>query len=154
MLTIWDKLSNTFRRLRWKLTLSYVAVTVGALLGVSNPDLIGDSMIGQPFDAGTIPGLKRPLQAALEREEDPEQLFATLDQDEKMVVAVPVLSEGENGGQVLGLIAETVKFLPTQSDVSPLAAKLGTYTFSCRYADGRSQPEIVLAVGPNFVGCR
>jgi len=99
MLTIWDKLSNTFRRLRWKLTLSYVAVTVGALLGVSNPDLIGDSMIGQPFDAGTIPGLKRPLQAALEREEDPEQLFATLDQDEKMVVAVPVLSEGENGGQ-------------------------------------------------------
>ena len=27
----------------------------------------------------------------------------------------------------------------------------GTYTFSCRYADSRSQPEIVLAVGPNFV---
>jgi len=27
----------------------------------------------------------------------------------------------------------------------------GTYTFSCRYADGRSQPEIVLAVGPNFM---
>jgi hypothetical protein len=27
----------------------------------------------------------------------------------------------------------------------------GTYTFSCRYADGSSQPEIVLAVGPNFV---
>jgi hypothetical protein len=27
----------------------------------------------------------------------------------------------------------------------------GTYRFSCRYADGRSQPEIVLAVGPNFV---
>jgi hypothetical protein len=27
----------------------------------------------------------------------------------------------------------------------------GAYTFSCRYADGRSQPGIVLAVGPNFV---
>jgi hypothetical protein len=27
----------------------------------------------------------------------------------------------------------------------------GTYTFSCRHADGSSQPEIVLAVGPNFV---
>jgi hypothetical protein len=27
----------------------------------------------------------------------------------------------------------------------------GTYTFSCRYTDDRSQPEIVLAVGPNFV---
>jgi hypothetical protein len=27
----------------------------------------------------------------------------------------------------------------------------GTYTFSCRYLDGSSQPEIVLAVGPNFV---
>jgi hypothetical protein len=27
----------------------------------------------------------------------------------------------------------------------------GTYTFSCRYPDGRAQPEIVLAVGPNFV---
>ena len=27
----------------------------------------------------------------------------------------------------------------------------GTYTFSCRYADGRSQPQIVLAVGPNFM---
>jgi hypothetical protein len=26
----------------------------------------------------------------------------------------------------------------------------GAYTFSCRYANGRSQPEIVLAVGPNF----
>jgi hypothetical protein len=27
----------------------------------------------------------------------------------------------------------------------------GTYTFSCRNADGRSEPEFVLAVGPNFV---
>jgi len=27
----------------------------------------------------------------------------------------------------------------------------GAYTFACRYADGRSQPEIVLAVGPNFM---
>ncbi len=27
----------------------------------------------------------------------------------------------------------------------------GTYTFSCQYAGGRSQPEVVLAVGPNFV---
>jgi len=27
----------------------------------------------------------------------------------------------------------------------------GTYTFSCRYTDGRSQPQIVLAVGPNFM---
>jgi hypothetical protein len=27
----------------------------------------------------------------------------------------------------------------------------GTYTFSCRYEDGKSEPEIVLAVGPNFV---
>ena len=26
----------------------------------------------------------------------------------------------------------------------------GTYTFSCRHVDGSSQPEIVLAVGPNF----
>ena len=29
--------------------------------------------------------------------------------------------------------------------------KPGTYTFFCRYADGSSQPEIVLAVGPNFM---
>ena len=27
----------------------------------------------------------------------------------------------------------------------------GTYTFSCRHADGSSQPEVVLAVGPDFV---
>ena len=27
----------------------------------------------------------------------------------------------------------------------------GTYTFSCRYEDGRSGPKTVLAVGPNFV---
>jgi hypothetical protein len=27
----------------------------------------------------------------------------------------------------------------------------GTHTFSCRYADGRPQPKIVLAVGPNFM---
>ena len=27
----------------------------------------------------------------------------------------------------------------------------GIYTFSCRYSDGRSEPEVVLAVGPNFV---
>jgi len=27
----------------------------------------------------------------------------------------------------------------------------GAYTFSCRYADGRSQPQVVLAVGPNFM---
>jgi hypothetical protein len=27
----------------------------------------------------------------------------------------------------------------------------GTYKFSCRYPDGKSEPQIVLAVGPNFV---
>jgi hypothetical protein len=27
----------------------------------------------------------------------------------------------------------------------------GTYTFACRYEDRRSEPEIVLAFGPNFV---
>jgi hypothetical protein len=27
----------------------------------------------------------------------------------------------------------------------------GAYTFSCRYPDGRSQPEVVMAVGPNLV---
>jgi hypothetical protein len=27
----------------------------------------------------------------------------------------------------------------------------GTYNFSCRYPDGSSQPQVVLAVGPNFV---
>jgi len=27
----------------------------------------------------------------------------------------------------------------------------GVYTFSCQYIDGRADPEIVLAVGPNFV---
>jgi hypothetical protein len=27
----------------------------------------------------------------------------------------------------------------------------GIYTFSCRYEDGREQPELVLAIGPNFV---
>jgi hypothetical protein len=27
----------------------------------------------------------------------------------------------------------------------------GAYIFSCRYVDGRSRPEIVLAVGPNFM---
>lgn len=26
----------------------------------------------------------------------------------------------------------------------------GTYTFSCQYADGRSQPRVVLAIGANF----
>jgi signal transduction histidine kinase len=34
MATIWRNLGNKFRRLRWKLTLSYTAVTVGALLVV------------------------------------------------------------------------------------------------------------------------
>ena len=27
----------------------------------------------------------------------------------------------------------------------------GAYTFSCRYADGRAEPQVELAVGPNFV---
>lgn len=27
----------------------------------------------------------------------------------------------------------------------------GTYTFSCRYLDGRSNPQLVLAVGPNMI---
>jgi NarL family two-component system sensor histidine kinase LiaS len=34
MASVWRNLSNTFRQLRWKLTLSYTAVTVGALLVV------------------------------------------------------------------------------------------------------------------------
>ena len=34
MASIWRTLGNTFRRLRWKLTLSYTAVTISALLVV------------------------------------------------------------------------------------------------------------------------
>jgi NarL family two-component system sensor histidine kinase LiaS len=96
----------------------------GILWGVSNPNLVDNTKIGQPFNADTITGLNAPLQAALKGEQYPDLLFVTVDAGEKLLGVVPVLSDMDTGGQVLGVIVGIISSPPTQNDVSTLTAQL------------------------------
>ena len=87
----------------------------GVLLGTNNPDLVSEDAVGQPLDTGILPGLKGTLQAALSGVTDPEQLFVTIEPQERFYFAVPVMDE--NNQQVLGAVIIYLEHLPTAQDI-------------------------------------
>lgn len=95
----------------------------GTLLGIYNPQFLPEARVGTPFDISTIPGLDRPYQAAMQGETDPEKLFATTEPGEKYVMALPIMSESEEG-RILGVIVGDVQSMPTQKDASVLTLQL------------------------------
>ncbi len=82
----------------------------GTLLAVKPPDLLGDDLIGEPFDGKAIPGLEKPLQAALAGKEDPESLYSIDNNGRKVILALPIRDEGHR--EVLGVLV-AIGELPT-----------------------------------------
>jgi NarL family two-component system sensor histidine kinase LiaS len=82
----------------------------GTLLAVKPPDLLGDDLIGEPFDGKAIPGLEKPLQAALAGREDPESLYSIDNNGRKVILALPIRDEGHR--EVLGVLV-AIGELPT-----------------------------------------
>ena len=70
---------------------------------------------GQPLDMGILPGLEKPLNAALSGEVDPERIFVTLEPHERFYFAVPYLEEASQ--EVLGAAIVYIEHLPTANDV-------------------------------------
>jgi NarL family two-component system sensor histidine kinase LiaS len=99
----------------------FVVGSDGRLIGANPPDLLGSGLIGQPLDPQAIPGLEKPLQAALAGEEDVEQLYTLGRAGEKVVLAVPIWDAGHE--QVLGVVGG-MAVVPTVgtilSDVAPI----------------------------------
>jgi NarL family two-component system sensor histidine kinase LiaS len=82
----------------------------GTLLAVKPPDLLGDDLIGEPFDGKAIPGLEKPLQAALAGREDPESLYSIDNNGRKVILALPIRDKGHR--EVLGVLV-AIGELPT-----------------------------------------
>jgi len=87
----------------------------GVLLGLSNPSLIPGAVVGQPLDRETFPGLEGALTAALNGEVDPEQIFVTLEPNERFYFAIPVTDEDDQ--EVLGVVIIYMDHLPTANDI-------------------------------------
>ena len=87
----------------------------GILLGTSNPNFVSEDEVGQPLDMGILPGLEKPLNAALSGEVDPERIFVTLEPHERFYFAVPFIEEANQ--EVLGVAIVNLERLPTGDDV-------------------------------------
>jgi NarL family two-component system sensor histidine kinase LiaS len=93
----------------------------GELIAVKPPGLLGIELIGQPFDGSEIPGLAEPLQAALSGAEDHNDLFALVEAERKVLLAIPIWDETR--AQVLGVlvaIGERPTLMSQFSNVLPI----------------------------------
>ncbi len=87
----------------------------GILLGFVDSNLVSQDAVGQPMDMGILPGLEKPLEAALNGEVDPERLFVTIEPHESFFMAVPILDETDQ--EVLGAAVIYIEHLPTADDI-------------------------------------
>lgn len=93
----------------------------GKLIAVKPPGLLGIELIGQPFDGSEIPGLAEPLQAALSGAEDPNDLFALVEAERKVLLAIPIWDKTH--AKVLGAlvaIGELPTVISQLADVLPI----------------------------------
>jgi len=107
----------------------------GILLGFDDSNLVSQDAVGQPMDMGILPGLEKPLKAALNGEVDPERLFVTIEPHESFFMAVPILEETNQ--EVLGAAVIYIEHLPTADDIP-------TFLFTLV---GRSVMILLLAAG-------
>jgi len=105
------------------------------LLGIFNSKLVSEDAIGQPLDMGILPGLEGSLTAALSGEDDPEQLFVTLEPHERFYFSVPIVDEASQ--KVLGVAIIYIESLPTANDIPTTMWRLA----------GQSVLILLLAVG-------
>jgi HAMP domain-containing protein len=93
------------------------------LLGTSTPWRFPTARVGQPIDAGLLPGLDEPLRAALAGEEDPERLFVTIQPNKEFFLVVPFFDK-QDAQRVLGAAILYMENLVTQSDIPANTATL------------------------------
>jgi NarL family two-component system sensor histidine kinase LiaS len=82
----------------------------GILLAVKPPNLLGEDVIGKPFNGSMIPGLAEPLQAALQGTKDPKNLYRLDKNERKVILAFPIREQGHQ--DVLGVFV-AIGELPT-----------------------------------------
>jgi len=93
----------------------YLVDREGRLLGAFNSDIVTKADFGKPIDFGLFPGLEAPLRAALSGENNPDQLFVTLEQNKRFHFSVPIRDEA--GQKVLGVAVIYIEHLPTSTDI-------------------------------------
>ena len=96
----------------------------GILLGTTNTTFVSQDAVGKPLDMGLLPGLEEPVKAALAGEVDPEQLFVTIEPNERFYFAAPIFDDTSH--KVLGIGIVYFIRMPTSDDIpSTILALLG-----------------------------
>jgi NarL family two-component system sensor histidine kinase LiaS len=99
----------------------------GELLGVRPTDLLDSELLNKPLDGSLIPGLEKPLQAALSGAEDPKRLYSLVESDGKVVMALPIWDDPHE--QVLGVLV-AIGMIPTVlSQLTEILPILGVSLF-------------------------
>lgn len=78
----------------------------------------------QIFDTSEMPGLETPLRAALEGQQDSNQLVSPGGSGEKWVIAVPVMETSNGNSQPLGVVVYVLKEMPTEDVIVSNALRL------------------------------
>jgi len=95
----------------------------GVLLGSKPEDLFESGSIGYPIDTQALPGLAAPLQAALEGDDDVDNLYTLHGPDESVIIAFPIWDETHE--KVLGALVGIGEFPTIQSTLSSIIPIMG-----------------------------
>jgi len=93
----------------------------GTLLGTSAPDDPAfREQDGKVFDPARVPGLDKPLRAALAGATDPNFLYTEVEKDQRYIFAAPCFNRtGGDPKQVTGVITIFIDAVPAQEDIPP-----------------------------------
>jgi len=95
----------------------------GVLLGSKPSDLLGSGTVGHPVNMQALPGLAAPLQAALEGDDDINNLYSLPGPDERVIIALPIWDGAHE--RVLGVLVGVGEFPTVQSALSSIIPIMG-----------------------------
>ena len=90
----------------------------GRLIAMSNrrqPAWLEGVAIGEQFDPGLIPGLEKPLEAALQGKTDAYSIFHTFEDGDGFLMAIPIFNP-DITGRVAGVVVYNVRDISTEDD--------------------------------------
>jgi len=95
----------------------------GVLLGSKPQDLLGSGTVGRPINMQSLPGLAAPLQAALEGDEDVNDLYSLPSPDKSVIIATPIWDETHE--RVLGVLVGVGEFPTVKSALGSIIPIMG-----------------------------
>lgn len=95
----------------------------GVLLGSKPQDLFGSGAIGRPVNLQALPGLAAPLQAALEGDEDVNNLYTLPGPDENVIIALPIWDEAHE--RILGVLVGVGEYPTVRSALGSIIPIMG-----------------------------